>query len=436
MPEGSHLAVAARLLGQAGSSGQLSSFVACLSAFAYSALGMQGPEQLLLELFAIFVTAKLMGEVFERLSLPGVLGEIMAGVALGPYALNWIAPSDTIHSVAEIGAIFVLFSAGLEISPSDLIHVGRKSLLVAVAGIVAPFLLGFGYMKLRGDASAEATFVGAAMVATSVGITARVLADLKVLSTQAAKIILGAAVFDDILGMVLLAIVGGIASPTGLQWWHLALLISEAAAFALFMIFAAPRIVGRMRPQMEKLSTQNASLIVALAICLALSWLASKIGMAAIIGAFFAGLVFADYSPQWNLRPRVSGITDFLAPYFFFTIGARLNFQLLSGSILMAAIVISFLAIISKVAACGLPFLREGWRMVFRIGVGMMPRGEVALIVALMGLQSQIVTPAAYAIVVFMTAVTTMLAPPLLRYLFRDQIQEPHEEASAVPVQL
>ena len=397
---------------------------------------MHGPEQLLLELFAIFVTAKTMGEVFERLSLPGVLGEILAGVALGPYALNWIAPSDTIRSVADVGAIFVLFSAGLEISPSDLIHVGRRSLLVAIAGMLAPFLLGFGYMKLRGDGSAEATFVGAAMVASSVGITARVLADLRVFSTRPAQIIMGAAVFDDILGMVLLAVVAGLASPGGLQWWHLGLLIAEATAFALFMIFAAPRIVGRMRPQMEKLSTQNASLVVALAICLALSWLSAKIGMAAIIGAFFAGLVFADYAPQWNLRPRVSGITEFLAPYFFFTIGARLNFQLLSGGVLEAAVIVSVLAIISKVVACGLPLLGEGWPMALRVGVGMMPRGEVALIVALVGLQSQIVSPSAYAIVVCMAAVTTFLAPPLLRYLFRDQTVEPERHSDTVPVQL
>jgi Kef-type K+ transport system membrane component KefB len=397
---------------------------------------MHGPEQLLLELFAIFVAAKTMGEVFERLSLPGVLGEILAGVALGPYALNWIAPSDTIHSVAEVGAIFVLFSAGLEISPSDLINVGRRSLLVAIAGIVAPFILGFGYMKLRGDNSAEATFVGAAMVATSVGITARVLADLRAFSTRPAQIIMGAAVFDDIMGMILLAVVAGLASPAGLQWWHLGLLIAEAIAFALFMIFAAPRIVGRMRPQMEKLSTQNASLVVALAICLALSWLAAKIGMAGIIGAFFAGLVFADYAPQWNLLPRVSGITEFLSPYFFFAIGARLNFRLLSGEVLIAAMVISLLAILSKVVACGLPLLGEGWTTALRVGVGMMPRGEVALIVALVGLQSQIVGPAAYAIVVTMTAITTLLAPPLLRYLFRDQAAESERGRNTVPAQL
>jgi len=397
---------------------------------------MHGPEQFLVELFAIFVAAKVLGEVFERLRLPGVLGEILAGVGLGPYALNWIAPSDTIYSVAEVGAIFVLFSAGLETSPQALIRVGRKSLLVAVAGVVAPFILGFAYMKIRGDATTEAVFVGAAMVATSVGITARVLADMHVLATRTAQIILGAAVFDDILGMILLAVVAGIASPGGLHWLHLGILIGEAAAFALFMIFVAPHIVRRMQPRMEQLSSQNASVIVALAICLLLSWLAAKIGMAAIIGAFFAGLVFADYAPAWNLLPRVSGITEFLAPYFFFAIGARLNLQLFNENLVTTAIFISLLAIVSKVIGCGLPLFKEGWPAVLQVGVGMMPRGEVALIVALVGLQSQIVTQSTYAIVVFMTGITTLLAPPLLRFMFRNEIRQHQEEATAATVQL
>jgi len=180
----------------------------------------QGSEQLLLELFAIFVSAKVVGEVFERLNLPAVLGEILAGIGLGPYALGWIIPTDTIHSVAEIGAIFVLFSAGLETSPRDLISVGRKSLLVAGAGVVVPFILGFAYMKARGDVTHEAVFVGAAMVATSVGITARVLGDMRVLSTRTAKLILGAAVFDDILGMVLLAVVAGLRRSCDVRAVH------------------------------------------------------------------------------------------------------------------------------------------------------------------------------------------------------------------------
>jgi Kef-type K+ transport system membrane component KefB len=167
----------------------------------------------------------------------------------------------------------------------------------------------------------------------------------------------------------------------------LGVLIGEAGAFALFMIFVAPRIVRKMGSGVEKLSTNNASFIVALALCLFLSWLSATIGMAAIIGAFFAGLMFADYAPKWNLLPRVGSITEFLAPYFFFTIGARLNVHLFTKEVLGAAIVISVLAIISKVVGCGLPLFREGWRNALQVGVGMMPRGEVALIVALVGLQ-------------------------------------------------
>ena len=378
-----------------------------------------GPQTLLLALFAIFLAAKVVGEIFERLQLPAVLGEILAGVLLGPYALNWIHPSDSIYSLAEIGAIFVLFNAGLETSPGGLIRVGRTALLVALAGVMFPFVLGFGYMKLAGDATTEAIFVGAAMVATSVGITARVLGDLNVLSSELARIILGAAVFDDILGMVLLAVVAGLASSGGAHWLHLGLLMFEAAAFALFMIFVAPHIVRRVHGGMERLSIRNAPLAIALIICLLLSWLALKIGMAAIIGAFFAGLMFADYAPRWDLVPKAHAINEFLAPYFFFSIGSRLDVRLFSGSVLKAALAISALAILSKVVGCGLPLAGKGWRSALTVGVGMMPRGEVALIVALAGLSAQMVTQATYAIVVFMTAVTTLLAPPVLRYLLR-----------------
>jgi Kef-type K+ transport system membrane component KefB len=377
------------------------------------------PEQLLFELFAIFVAAKLGGELFEQMKLPAVLGEILAGVALGPFALGLVNPGDVTPSIAELGAVFVLFHAGIETSPRDLIRVGRKALVVAVSGVVVPFILGFAYMKWRGDASTEAIFVGAAMVATSVGITARVLGDLGVLSTYSAKIILGAAVFDDILGMVLLAIVAGMASPQGLEWIHLGVLTAEAVAFAVFMILVAPHIVRHIHPRVEKFSTHNAPLILALALCLFFSWLSVKIGMAAIIGAFFAGMMFADYAPRWDLGPRVGAITEFLGPYFFFAIGARLDMRLFTKQILLAAVVISLLAIVSKVAGCGLPLLRDGWGKALQVGVGMMPRGEVALIVALVGLQSRIVTQSTYGIVVFMTAVTTISAPPFLRLLFR-----------------
>ncbi|SRR5579884_3104777 len=391
-------------------------------------------DTLLLELFAIFVWSKVFGEIFEQMTLPAVLGEILAGVLLGPYATGLVVPNDTVYSIAEVGAVFLLFSVGLETRPKDLIRVGRQSLGVALVGIVVPFGLGFLYMRLRGEATHEAVFVAAAMVATSVGITARVLADLHVLNTRVARIILGAAVFDDVLGMVLLAVVTGVVSTTGVQWVQLAVLFVEAVGFTLAMIFLGPRLVQQMRPGLRRLSTQNAPLILSLAICLGLSVAAERIGLAAIIGAFFAGLAFAEYSPEWNLQPRVGAINEFLAPYFFFSMGSRLDVHVFRGHVLVGAVIISVLAIFSKVVGCAIPVLREGFRTALRVGFGMMPRGEVALIVALVGVQMKIVSQAAYAIVIFMTAATTLLAPPVLRFLFRDLMPEGagedlHEEA-------
>ncbi len=382
---------------------------------------MHEHDLLLFELFAIFVAAKVIGEIFERLRLPAVLGEILAGVLIGPYALGCIHPSDTLKAIAEIGAIFVLFNAGLEVSPQDLVKVGRTAVQVAVAGIIVPFALGFAYMHWRGDALTESVFVGVAMVATSVGITARVLGDIGVLSSRIAKIILGAAVFDDILGMLLLAVVDGLAQGGGVDWLKLGILAIEALLFALFMIFIGPRILSKLRPSVARLSTHNASLIVALMVCLGLSFAASKIGMAAIIGAFFAGMIFSECSPEWDLRPRVHAITEFLGPFFFFSIGAQLDVKLFNRDVLAVAIVVSLLAIVSKVVGCGLPLVRDGWNAALSVGVGMMPRGEVALIVALVGLNSKIVTQSTYAVVVFMTAVTTILAPPMLRVLLRKE---------------
>ncbi len=380
----------------------------------------QSADTFLLELFAIFVWAKAFAELFEQLSLPAVLGEILAGVILGPHLTALVVPSDAVISVAEIGAIFLLFTVGLETRPADLIKVGRESLRVAVAGVVVPFVLAFTYLHLKHGPLHESVFVAAATVATSVGITARVLSDLHALNTREARIILGAAVFDDILGMIVLTIASGLAVGGSVKWLHLGVLTAEAVGFAIFMIFVGPRLVRRMRPGLKRMSSHDAPLILALAICLGLSVAATKIGMAAIIGAFFAGLVFADYSPEWNLQPRAHAIVEFLAPFFFFVMGARLDVNLFTGPVWATAIVVSLLAIVSKVLGCGLPMLLDGVMSATKVGVGMLPRGEVALIVALVGLQTNAISQQAYAVIIFMAAVTTLIAPPLLRYLFRD----------------
>jgi Kef-type K+ transport system membrane component KefB len=386
-----------------------------------------------LELFIIFVWAKVFAEVFEQVSLPAALGEILSGAILGPKALQFVALSENTRAIAEIGAIFLLFEIGLETRPQDLIRVGRQALSVALAGVVVPFALGLGYTLWRGLSPHESTFVAATMVATSVGITARVLSDMGVLGTQPARIILGAAVFDDIFGMLVLAVVVGLASAAGVQWLQLGILTAEAAGFAVFMIFVAPHLIHRIRPRIESISLRHAPLVFALAICLGLSVAAEKIGMAGIIGAFFAGLAFAEYAPEWHLKNPVHGITEFLTPFFFFTIGAHLDPSVFSLDILSFSIVLSLLALVSKVFGCGLPLLKEGWRTVLQVGIGMTPRGEVAFIVALIGLQMNLISQSTYGVVVFMTAATTLLSPPFLRVMFRP-LQE-HRAAQADPRQ-
>ena len=375
--------------------------------------------QLLREMFVIFVVAKVAGEIFERLKLPAVLGEIVAGVMLGPYALRLVVLNDTIYSLAQLGAVFLLFMVGLQTQPQELIAVGHKSLQVALAGMAVPFVAGFGYLFLRHEPAHQATFVAAAMVSTSVGVTARVLRDLKVMHTHAARVITGAAVFDDILGMVLLALVVGLASSGGVHWLELSVLALEALGFTLLMIYIGPRFIERVSPRLERMSTRHPQLVLALAICLGLSAAAERIGLTAIIGAFFAGLVFSEYAHEWRLRPRINAINEFLTPYFFFAMGAQLNIHAFTREVWMTATVISVLAIAAKIIGCGLPVLHEGRRAALQVGVGMTPRGEVGLIIALIGLQMNMISQAAYVVVVFMTAATTLIAPPLMRLLFR-----------------
>lgn len=383
---------------------------------------MHPADAFLFQLFLIFVWAKLFGEVFERLHLPAVLGEILAGVVIGPYGLRLVEPTDSIYAIAGIGAIFLLFTVGLETRPKDLLQVGRTSLYVALAGMTVPFVFGFSYMLLAKHTPSEATFVAAAMVATSVGITARVLDDLNLLRTTPARIILGAAVFDDILGMILLGVVVGlVTTESATKWVQLAVTSAEAVGFALVMLFYAPRLVRRMEPGVERMSTRDAPLVIALAICLGLSFAAARIGMAAIIGAFFAGLAFAEYSPRWNLGSRAFAINEFLAPFFFFSMGSRLNINVFDERFVISAIVISILAVLSKLVGCGLPVLRLGWSTAAKVGMGMVPRGEVGLIVALAGLQAGVISERAYALVIFMTGATTLIAPPLVKMMFQKE---------------
>lgn len=376
---------------------------------------MEQPGKLLLDLFLIFAGGKLLAEVFERLRQPAVVGELLAGVLLGPSLLGLVRPNEMIQGLAEIGAIFLLFTVGLETKPRELLQVGWTAALVASLGVLLPFVLGFLYLKLLDHTLVEAIFVGASMVATSVGITARVLADAGVLSERFARVILGAAVLDDILGMIVLAVVSSLSAGQ-VNYLSLAIVTIEALGFSLLVIFFGSRVVERIRPAVPKLRARNAAFVLSIILCLGLSLASIYIGMAAIIGAFLAGLALAEHSETDHLQVNAHPIAEFLTPFFFVDLGIQVNLRtFLQPGLLMMLMLVCLLAIISKLLGCGLGSLSLGWKDALRIGIGMVPRGEVGLIVAAVGLRLGTISDPIYTVVVGMSIVTTLFAPPVLK---------------------
>ncbi len=386
---------------------------------------MNHSDPLLLELFVMFAGGKLLAEIFERLRQPAVVGELVAGVLLGPSMLALIHPSDLTRGVAEMGAIFLLFAIGLETKPRDLLEVGWTALLVAFLGVLLPFALGFGYLKLLASPPVEAIFVGAALVATSVGITARVLEDLGVLTSRVARVILGAAVIDDVLGMIVLAVVSSLSAGK-VNYVSLAVVTVEALGFTLLVIFFGSRLVGRMEPSVARLRARNSAFSLSILLCLGLSLASLYIGLAAIIGAFLAGLALAERSEIWKLRESAHPLSEFLAPFFFVLLGAEVNLRtFLQPGLVVMLLVISVLAIVSKLFGCGLGSLRLGWRDAARVGIGMVPRGEVGLIVAAVGLRLHTISESIYTVIVGMSIVTTLFAPPVLKLTMTKSAQKP-----------
>ena len=385
---------------------------------------MDHSGKLLLDLFLMFVGGKVLAEIFERFRQPAVVGELLAGVMLGPSLLALVSPSELTQGLAEIGAIFLLFTVGLETKPRDLLQVGWIAALVATIGVVVPFVLGFFYMRAIDYSTIEAVFVGAALVATSVGITARVLADAGVLSTRVARVILGAAVADDILGMIVLTVVSSL-STGHINYLQLAIVTVEAIGFSIFILFFGSRVVGRFQTRVARLRARNSAFILSIVLCLGLSLASIYIGMAAIIGAFLAGLALADHSEQWRLRENAHPVMEFLAPFFFVLLGIQVDLRTVyQPGLPWMIVVVCLLAIVGKLVGCGLGALPLGFKNALRIGIGMVPRGEVGLIVAAVGLKLRTVSPEVYTVVVVMSIVTTLFAPPVLRALL-PQAAEP-----------
>jgi Kef-type K+ transport system membrane component KefB len=379
--------------------------------------------QVLLSLFIMLAAAKLFAELFERLRQPAVVGEILAGVVIGPSVLGWVSPSDITTVLAEIGVIFLLFAVGLEIKPAAIFRVGKTALIVAVLGVAVPLLAGWALIRARGGSQVEALFVGTALVATSVGITARVLSALGVLEAPSSRIILGAAVIDDILGLLVLAVVSSIAAGQ-INYLEIATTSGLALTFTGFLAFIGAPMLSRLSPLVERLRVGHALFVTSLILCLGLSLAAAYIGIAAIIGAFLAGMALAEATESnHTLHHQTSGITELFVPFFLTSIGMQLKLDVFSDpKTLTLALLVTATALLTKVVGCGAGAWGLGWRQAAQVGVGMMPRGEVGIVVAQIGLSLGVIGDALFGVVLFMAVVTTLVAPPLLNVLFASQI--------------
>ncbi len=394
---------------------------------------------IVLALAIILAAAKLTGHLAARLGQPAVLGELVAGVALGSadlIGIGWfhaIEADPTIDILARLGVIILLFEVGLESTVRDMLKVGLPSLLVALLGVTVPFALGWGVgALLLPDRSVYVhLFVGATLTATSVGITARVLQDLGRSQSAEARVILGAAVIDDVLGLVILAVVGGIIAAAdrggALSTGEGALILGKAVAFlfgALALgVYLSPKVFGLA----SRLGGKGVLLVTALVFCFTLAYLAAIIGLAPIVGAYAAGLILEDVHfrsfvnrGEQQLEHLVHPISTFLVPVFFVVMGMRVDLAAFGRVEVLGLAALLTVAAIAGKQACSLGAI--GRRLDrLSIGIGMIPRGEVGLIFANIGLGlsvagQPIVDPDIFSAIVIMVILTTMVTPPALKW--------------------
>ena len=396
-------------------------------------------EHFFLVVIASLVGAKLLGELAERLGQPAVLGELVAGVLLGASVLG-VLPADgpineIVHLLAEIGVAVLLFEIGLETDLKEMFRVGAAATTVALVGVVAPFLLGFLYwIAVRPQIGTHAAgisdtmvavFVGATLTATSVGITARVLTDLKRIHTREARVIIGAAVVDDVLGLVILAIVSGLAAGAALTLFGIALKFVVAAGFLVAAVIVGNVLAPRLFGFIDSMRVRGVLLVSAFSFALLFAALAGLAGSALIIGSFAAGIVLSSTNQFDMITDRIRPVADIFTPLFFVSVGAGVNMQLFlpwsssfDGSVLLVGGALLVIAIAGKVVSG----FAVGWGRNkldhLAIGVGMIPRGEVGLIFAHLGLTNGILSQQVYSAILVMVIFTTFLAPPLLKPVF------------------
>ena len=385
--------------------------------------------QTLIFVTLMLVTAKVFGELMDRISQPPVLGELIAGVFLSATVFKWMKvdlhDNMPLLLLAEIGVILLLFEVGLESDIEEFLRVGPSAMLVAVIGVACPFVVGYYVSLLFGVSTTVAIFLGATLTATSVGITARTLSDLGYLRTPEAKTILGAAVIDDVLGLIILAVVTGL-TVTG----HVSVAsVAKISILAVLFLFGAVVIGVPIAPYMlkvaKRLRTRGVLTISAFIFCLVLALIAHKLKLATIVGAFAAGLVLARTEDQAHIQEKIKPVADIFIPIFFVMVGIGVDIRVFdvtnptSRQALGFMIVLVVVAVLMKMIS-GIGVIKPKMNRLV-VGTGMVPRGEVGLIFASIGLSRNIITPAEYAAVVGVVVVTTFLTPPLLSLLLKRQ---------------
>ncbi len=389
--------------------------------------------QLLASLLVIYIASKTGGELALRLKQPSVLGELIAGLVVGVSGLHLIDPTQPVLLLlAQVGVTLLLFEIGLESDLRSLLKLGPQALAVALVGMFLPFALGYAVMKFIGAPDLLAVFIGATATATSIGISAKVLSDLGYLQRPEGQIILGAAVIDDILGVVVLSVVAGIAKGGSLEWGEVARIVLSSLGFLVGAIVIGNWFMPFFLKTVRWLRTRGDLLTASLVFAFSLAWIAEQVGSAAIIGAFAAGLVLADTDKRQDLEQQLRPVTDFFLPVFFITVGAGVNLALLANQeALFLALALSATAVLGKLvcgwAAFGIP--ADKWV----IGAGMVPRGEVGLVFASVGLATGVLSGVNHTAVVIMVISTTFLGPLLLSLMLRSKPTKPpiKEEVTA-----
>ena len=386
---------------------------------------MHHASDILLALFVVFVAAQIGGEIAQRLKLPGVVGEIAAGCVIGPSLLGWITPEQVaagtpLDVLAEIGVVLLLFSVGLETRLEDLKKVGKVAVLVGVLGVLVPFGMGGFWAHASGFDWSRALFIAAAFVATSAGITARVLQELGALQRVESKVILGAAVIDDILAMLLLGAVVSLQGGAGVDLIHLVTVLVGAIGFIVIIGIGGARVMRWNSSWLDAPRNPHSALTIVLALCLGLAFVSTKFGLAAIIGAFLAGMIASETRQQHALEKQTQPLLALLTPFFFVITGSKIDLhQLASVDAGITLLVVTLIAIASKLIGGFLGALSLGKRGATIVGFGMVPRGEVGVVIASLGLAAGVFTPQVYAIIVAMSLLTAMVTPPVLAWLLR-----------------